>query len=165
MNFELVPLLKGLKIGRISTELWEVQDFEFDQSSQINKYHKGQRVVVDDQWEMLSDTPAEEIDGMEGYRFVRSLQIPMNLRACVQDVDVKGIKVRHKLTFVVRLINPDTHESQASLTLCEEVVSWLTILAPCHGPGHDLHLSELTAQRPEPGRKFKRAKHTGPSGS
>lgn len=114
VNFELVPLLKGLKIGKISTDLFELQDFELDQISQINKYHRGQRLVVEDEWEMPDEWPAEDIDGMEGYRFVRSLQIPMNLRSCVQDVEAKGIKIKHKLTFVVRLINPDTHVSEVS---------------------------------------------------
>lgn len=114
INFELVPLLKGLRIGKISTDLFELQDFEIDQISQINKYHRGQRLVVEDEWEMPEDWPAEDIDGMEGYRFVRSLQIPMNLRECIQDVEAKGIRIKHKLTFVVRLINPDGHVSEVS---------------------------------------------------
>lgn len=114
INFELVPLLKGLRIGKISTDLFELQDFEIDQISQVNKYHRGQRRVVEDEWEMPEDWPAEDIDGMEGYRFVRSLQIPMNLRECIQDVEAKGIRIKHKLTFVVRLINPDGHVSEVS---------------------------------------------------
>ena len=114
VNFELVPLLKGLKVGKISTDLFELQDFELDQISQINKYHRGQRLVVEDEWEMPEEWPAEDIDGMEGYRFVRRLQIPMNLRECIQDVETKGIRIKHKLTFVVRLINPDTHVSEVS---------------------------------------------------
>jgi len=114
VNFELVPLLKGLKIGKISTDMFELQDFELDQISQINKYHRGQRLVVGDEWEMPDEWPAEEIDGMEGYRFVRSLKIPMNLRECIQDVEAKGIRIKHKLTFVVQLINPDSHVSEVS---------------------------------------------------
>lgn len=114
VNFELVPLLKGLKIGKISTDMFELQDFELDQISQINKHHRGQRLVVGDEWEMPDEWPAEEIDGMEGYRFVRSLKIPMNLRECIQDVEAKGIRIKHKLTFVVRLINPDSHVSEVS---------------------------------------------------
>lgn len=112
VTFNLVPLLKGLKIGKISTELCELQDFELDQVSPLNKYLSGTRLIAEDEYELPDDWPAEDIEGMEGYRFVRTLRIPMNLRECVQDVEVKGIKVRHKITFVVRLINPDTHVSE-----------------------------------------------------
>ncbi len=91
-----------------------MQDFEIDQISQINKYHSESRCVVEDDWEMPIDWLTEEIDGLEGFRFVRSLKIPMNLRECIQDVDVKGIRIRHKLTFTVRLVNPDTHISEVS---------------------------------------------------
>lgn len=112
MDFELVPLLKGLKIGKISTELFETQEFTLDQISQVNKHHKGQRLIVEDEWELHDDLPAEDIDGQDGFRFVRSLQIPMNLRECIQDVEVKGIRVKHKLKFCVKLLNPDGHVSE-----------------------------------------------------
>jgi len=112
VDFELVPLLKGLKIGKISTELFETQEFTLDQISQVNKHHKGQRLIVEDEWELPDDLPAEDIDGQDGFRFVRSLQIPMNLRECIQDVEVKGIRVKHKLKFCVKLLNPDGHVSE-----------------------------------------------------
>lgn len=112
MDFELVPLLKGLKIGKIITELIEVQDFTLEQISQVNKHFKGRRLIKEDEWELPEDWPVADIDGQDGSRFVRSLQIPMNLKECIQDVEVKGIMVKHKLKFCVKLINPDSHVSE-----------------------------------------------------
>ena len=53
----------------------------------------------------------------EGYRFSRYLELPKTLKSCLQDAEIHGIKVRHKLKFNVALHNPDGHVSESRATL------------------------------------------------
>lgn len=43
--------------------------------------------------------------------------LPKSLNECVQDCEVPGIKVRHKLKFIVQLHNPDGHISELRASL------------------------------------------------
>ena len=53
----------------------------------------------------------------EGYQFSRYLELPKTLKSCVQDAEIHGIKIRHKLKFNVALHNPDGHISELRATL------------------------------------------------
>ena len=79
---------------------------------QTPKNHVRKRVVSRDIWDLPEGSEAEDLEGREGYKFMRPLPIPKNLRHCVQTVESKGIKVRHRLKFVIQLINPDEHISE-----------------------------------------------------
>ena len=72
------------------------------------------RVVVGDKWRLPDDAETEDIEGQEGYKFTRLLLIPRSLRDCVQSVEATGIRVKHRLQFMIQLLNPDGHVSEVS---------------------------------------------------
>lgn len=53
----------------------------------------------------------------EGYKFSRHIELPKSLTKCVQDLETRGIKIRHKLKFNILLHNPDDHTSELRATL------------------------------------------------
>ena len=118
MDFRLVPLLKGLKIGAISTQLVETHDLTLnpEASDTLRASNKFTRVILNDNYEMDRDSPTEVLNEQsEGYQFSRVLDLPKTLKKCLQDADTKGIKIRHKLKFRIQLHNPDEHVSEVSL--------------------------------------------------
>ena len=112
IEFCLVPLLKGLAIGKIEVELKELQDMDTSSVFTHNRSYSCEITVTKEEWELAEDTQTEDIDGQDGYRFKRCVKIPRNLRSCVQDVDAVGIKVRHMLIFHINLKNPEGYFSQ-----------------------------------------------------
>lgn len=116
------PLLKGLELGDISIRLVEIHDFmSMPMGTASNvvtaglREYKSERVVAswvltvtnEEHWhEMIEDT------GQEGWVLNTTLDLPHKLGPCIQDVNVHGIKVRHKLKMVVALKNPDGHVSE-----------------------------------------------------
>ena len=110
VNFSLVPLLKGLAIGKVLSELVESMDVVNHQ----HREYRSERVVGGDTWQLPEDAEMEDVNGQEGYTFTRLISIPKNLKECIQTVEENGIKVRHKLRFVIQLLNPDGHVSEVS---------------------------------------------------
>ncbi|CAK7200759.1 hypothetical protein SEUCBS139899_003458 [Sporothrix eucalyptigena] len=126
LESRFTPLLKGLELGDITIKLIEIHDFISTPpagSSNFNlaiREFKHERAVQswtisvnrEEHWqEMIEDT------GQEGWVVNSSLDLPRKLGKCVQDVNVHGIKVRHKLKMVVALKNPDGHVSELRATL------------------------------------------------
>lgn len=112
-----MPLLKGLKVGPISTQLIETHDLTLNPEVENSQRatNKFTRLIMSDDHEV--DTVAEpEIlnEQAEGYQFSRVLDLPKTLNKCLQDVDTCGIKIKHKLKFRVQLHNPDGHISEVS---------------------------------------------------
>lgn len=114
VDFRLIPLLKGLKIGRIRTQLNETQEMTIEDPKQPRR-RKITRTVVQDVYTLPENAETAEIAGREGYLFSRPLVIPKNLRQCVQTVDTMGIRTKHTLGFNVQLHNPDGHVSEVSV--------------------------------------------------
>ena len=114
INFSLIPHLKGLKIGHVVSELVESQEMTTDQIPQSRKEHQSTRTVAKDEYQLPEDTQTEEINGQDGYVFTRVVHVPKSLRQCMQTVDVAGFRIKHRLKFVVNLINPDDHKSEVS---------------------------------------------------
>ncbi|KAL1990050.1 hypothetical protein VTN49DRAFT_6631 [Thermomyces lanuginosus] len=120
VDFRLIPLLKGLKIGLISSQLIENHELTLnpDEPESVSNTHKSTRVVLTDDYELDPDHQLEIIDEMaEGYQFSRYLNLPKTLTRCLQDTETRGIKIRHKLKFRVQLHNPDGHTSELRATL------------------------------------------------
>lgn len=121
LTTRFTPLLKGLDLGDMTIKLMEVHDIHVKASNgHPHKEHKREREVAqwtlpmsrEEYWcDMIEDT------GQEGWRMETSLDLPRKLGKCVQDVNVHGIKVRHKLKIVVALKNPDGHTSELRATL------------------------------------------------
>ncbi len=103
-NIRLIPILKGLKIGKIQIKLNETQELKA-----FERRHKYHREVVVDEFEIEEHS---DPNGQEGYDLTRTLQLPKTLKKCLQGVDTPGLKVRHRLSFNIALINPDGHVSE-----------------------------------------------------
>ncbi|KAE8353712.1 putative HECT-type ubiquitin ligase-interacting protein cred [Aspergillus coremiiformis] len=120
VDFKLIPLLKGLKIGQIVSQLIESHDLTLNPEDHdaIRNTYKNTRTILNDEYELDHDNALEIIDEVaEGFQFSRHLDLPKTLTRCLQDTDTKGIKIRHKLKFRVQLLNPDGHISELRATL------------------------------------------------
>ncbi|KAL4892786.1 hypothetical protein BDV59DRAFT_208186 [Aspergillus ambiguus] len=120
VDFKLIPLLKGLRIGQIVSQLIESHDLTLnpEDPDSIRNTYKNTRTIINDEHEIDGDNSLEIIDeAVEGYQFSRLLDLPKTLTRCLQDTDTKGIKIRHKLKFRVQLLNPDGHISELRATL------------------------------------------------
>lgn len=126
LETRFTPLLKGLELGDVSIRLLEIHEF-VSMPPNTNtvvttgtREYKRERVVAswtlhinnEEHWhDMIEDT------GQEGWVLNTTLDLPHKLGPCIQDVNVHGIKVRHKLKMVVALLNPDGHVSELRATL------------------------------------------------
>jgi hypothetical protein len=121
VDFRLVPLLKGLVMGKVMTQVKEEQEFVLDPDLGVPTYNSVQkidRVVASDDYTIDNETDAQILDEeAEGFRFSRFIELPKTLKRCLQDCNVNGIKVRHKLKFNVQLHNPDGHISELRANL------------------------------------------------
>ncbi|RAH42247.1 arrestin family protein [Aspergillus brunneoviolaceus CBS 621.78] len=120
VDFKLIPLLKGLRIGQIVSQLIESHDLTLnpEDPDSIRNTYKSTRTILNDEHEVDEESGLDVIDEMaEGYQFTRYLDLPKTLARCLQDTDTRGIKIRHKLKFRVQLLNPDGHVSELRATL------------------------------------------------
>ncbi|CZS92787.1 probable ROD1-O-dinitrobenzene,calcium and zinc resistance protein [Rhynchosporium agropyri] len=120
IEMKFTSLLKGLKIGKINCQLLEVQELSLPATSQhMERNHKSTRDVKQWKVDLEEDNYQDMIneDGQDGYVMSKRLPLPKTLKDCVQDVDVHGIKIRHKVKFNIALHNPDGHISELRATL------------------------------------------------
>ncbi|WEW58188.1 hypothetical protein PRK78_003656 [Emydomyces testavorans] len=120
VNFRMVPLLKGLRIGSIISHLIETHELtaKADDASQQPKTSKSSRLIFSESFQIDSEKDLQILnEEVEGYSFSKSWELPKTLRKCLQDTDAKGFKIRHKLKFKVQLHNPDGHTSELRATL------------------------------------------------
>ena len=89
-DFVLIPLVKGLKVESIHTILTEKQEYHFpseiDSSIRRDPYVVEKEVVFED-YEVPDNVETEDIDGLEGYRFRRQIQVPRELGLCRLSID------------------------------------------------------------------------------
>lgn len=118
----IVPLLKKLTLGLIKVTLVEQSQY----CGSYGMIHNQERIVCKlklkdplSNGTMSNANPEEEDFEFQGsWEIVANLKIPANLSKCTQDCTImKNIKVRHKLKFVISLINPDGHVSQLRASL------------------------------------------------
>lgn len=117
VDFKLIPLLKGLKFGKVTTELNEKQEMSIRTQRAPIKSRQTSRSIAKDEYRLPENAESEDIEGQEGYSFSRAISIPQSLRKCLQTVDALGIKVRHNLSFNVQMHNPDGHVSEVSVNI------------------------------------------------
>jgi hypothetical protein len=127
VEMRFTPLLKGLELGDIKIHLVEIHDIILQSTPNHNvKEHKKERtidswtisVTREEHWQdVIQDSSSEGWEGQEGWVVNTSLNLPKKLTKCLQDVNAKGIKIRHKLKLVVALNNPDGHVSELRATL------------------------------------------------
>lgn len=121
VDFRLVSLLKGMVMGKITTQVKEEQEFVLDPEFGVPTYNSVQkvdRVVASDEYTINNETDAQILDEeAEGFQFSRFIELPKTLKRCLQDCNVNGIKIRHKLKFNIQLHNPDGHISELRANL------------------------------------------------
>ncbi|KAJ5380837.1 HECT-type ubiquitin ligase-interacting protein creD [Penicillium cataractarum] len=119
VDFKLIPLLKGLRIGQITSQLIESHDLTLnpEDPDSIRNTYKITRTILTDEHEVDEDRVEIIDEAAEGYQFTRYLDMPQTLTRCLQDTDTKGIKIRHKMKFRIQLHNPDGHVSELRATL------------------------------------------------
>jgi hypothetical protein len=123
VDFEMIPLLKGLKLGEIKTELQELYHLSADGAPK-KEFQSMDITVSSDVWAFPADRELEDIGGQDGWRFSRTVQIPMSLKKCRQSVEVNGVTIKHKMRFTICLLNPDGHTSEVNIP-CPMFRPWL----------------------------------------
>ncbi|ATZ56425.1 hypothetical protein BCIN_13g02620 [Botrytis cinerea B05.10] len=121
IEMRFTSLLKGLKIGKIKCHLIEVQEFVLPGTSTTSdRYWKNSRDVDAWTFELNEEEHYQDMlddSGQDGFKMTEYMPLPKRLSRCVQDVDVHGIKIRHKVKFNIALHNPDGHISELRATL------------------------------------------------
>ncbi|CCC67455.1 hypothetical protein NCAS_0A08970 [Naumovozyma castellii] len=132
IDISLVPSLKGLRLGPIKISLLEYIQFcgstggVIHQERIVNKLKLkdplGHVAILKRQKEEYNEEESEQeelLDEFQDRWEVSALfNIPANLSKCCQDCNIlTSLKVRHKLKFVISLINPDGHISELRATL------------------------------------------------
>jgi hypothetical protein len=125
LEMRLTPLLKGLDIQHVTVKLMEVHDFVIQVAAGVREHRKEREIdswtfpiTREEHWQdVIQDSGPEGWEGQEGWVIHKSLGLPKKLTRCIQDVNTRGIKVRHKLKVVVSLHNPDGHISELRATL------------------------------------------------
>ncbi|ODV96536.1 hypothetical protein PACTADRAFT_39894, partial [Pachysolen tannophilus NRRL Y-2460] len=107
VNIVIVPLKKGLKLGKISAAV--VQHYVLKDPNQTIYDHDD--VIYD------CELPPISMDSFPSDRWSinATIVIPSDLKSCTQDCDLKDgiIKVRHKLKFKIKIVNAeDGHLSE-----------------------------------------------------
>lgn len=120
MEMRFSPLLKGLEMGLITAKLLEIQELSVTGTSAGTKSHKHERDVMTWTFEVHREEHwRDEIEetGQEGWALTKDLPLPKKLSQCLQDCNVQGIKIRHKVKLTVALKNPDGHVSEVCSVL------------------------------------------------
>lgn len=118
VEMRFTSLLKGLKIGAIKCVLIENQEFSMAAFHNQNpRAYKHTRNIGSWEFHMSEDENYnEELEsGTDGWTLKEKLLLPKTLSKCMQDVEIMGIKIRHKVTFNIALLNPDGHTSEVGL--------------------------------------------------
>ncbi|KAF7891897.1 hypothetical protein EAF00_008199 [Botryotinia globosa] len=121
IEMRFTSLLKGLKIGKIKCHLIEVQEFVLPGTSTTSdRCWKNSRDVDAWTFELNEEEHYQDMlddSGQDGFKMTEFMPLPKRLSRCIQDVDVHGIKIRHKVKFNIALHNPDGHISELRATL------------------------------------------------
>ncbi|GME85050.1 unnamed protein product [Ambrosiozyma monospora] len=133
IEFTLVPLLKGLRLGSVKVRLVEYSSFAASTSTHMDERvvmsKTVPKVTVDSNGVDIWKDSEMDINGVffrndslelaqDKWEVRTFLDIPDSLDKVTQDCDIsRYVKVRHKLKFSVALINPDGHVSELRATL------------------------------------------------
>ncbi|GMG19413.1 unnamed protein product [Ambrosiozyma monospora] len=133
IDFTLVPLLKGLRLGSVKVRLVEYSSLAASTSTHLDERvvisKTIPKVTVDSDGVDIWKDSEMDINGVffrndslelaqDKWEVRTFLDIPASLDKVTQDCDIpRYVKVRHKLKFSVGLINPDGHVSELRATL------------------------------------------------
>lgn len=145
VEMRFTSLLKGLRIGNIKCQLIEAQEFTIAGATvNSERFWKHQRDIDTWTFELNDEEHYHDMiddSGQDGYTLHEKMPLPKRLSKCLQDVDVHGIKIRHKVKFNIALHNPDGHVSEVRLLSVRPFEATLTQIASCNTSGHHFHLT------------------------
>ncbi|KAK7721946.1 hypothetical protein SLS57_005013 [Botryosphaeria dothidea] len=116
-DFQLIPLKKGVTIGKIKMELHEHVVLNAIQGER-NIPHSWDAIVAKEEYDMPTDAEQRMTDDDEdnpfdeSFKFKLTLPFPKSLKKCRQNVDTDFIRIDHKIKLFVNLHNPEGHTSQ-----------------------------------------------------
>lgn len=122
----IVPLLKGLKLGPIKIILVENSQYCGSFGAVSTQERTVSKAKLKDPLDHMNGDRSSPNSGGEGDDFAfqdrwevnTMLEVPASLSRCTQDCTLlNSIKVRHKLKFVISLVNPDGHVSELRASL------------------------------------------------
>ncbi|CCH58829.1 hypothetical protein TBLA_0A10510 [Henningerozyma blattae CBS 6284] len=130
ITIKLVPILKRLRLGPIKVTLIEHVQYRGSFGSVNNEERTVLKMkirdplghmkeILDEENGVKEKLKNEDIDPFqESWEIEALLKLPNDLSICTQDCTIlKNIKVRHKLKFVISLVNPDGHLSELRANL------------------------------------------------
>ncbi|CDO92949.1 unnamed protein product [Kluyveromyces dobzhanskii CBS 2104] len=123
ISLMIVPLLKGLKLGPIKISLVEYSSYSAPFSNPNGADRTILKVKIRDPLNHMSESNEDsgtehDFDFQDKWEVTTSVRVPANLSKCTQDcIVLTNIKVRHKLKFVIALVNPDGHISELRASL------------------------------------------------
>ncbi|KTW25753.1 hypothetical protein T552_03366 [Pneumocystis carinii B80] len=111
IDMRFVPLIKNLRILKITCSLREYITLKITSGyhGMPSKYEITRQISVC----KIKNVPKNN----DEWKLQKDIAIPSSLSSCIQNCDVKHIKVRHKLKIIVTLINPDGHISELRVSL------------------------------------------------
>ena len=111
ISFTLVPLLKGIRFGRVKVQFLELYMYV----GYVPPPYSAERSIVS---KSIPNTQLDPEFTSDNWEFDTTLELPSSLSKCTQDCSIESfIRVRHKLKFVIELINPDGHISELRAAL------------------------------------------------
>lgn len=147
LNVTIFPLLKGLKIGKVTCTL---REFDTITLCALNAKKQDTRNIQTNTFDHGGYGNTD--DGSGRWVLDASIDLPKSLSKCVQDCEVGRIKVRHKLRVSIQLHNPTGHTSELRASLPVQL-----FISPNHLMGDDNeihsivptnHIQDLTAIPP-----------------
>ncbi|KAI1003011.1 hypothetical protein K3495_g5193 [Podosphaera aphanis] len=149
VEMKFATLLKGLQIGNIKCQICEMIDLTTGYTSRPEtlKGYKTERIIGTWNFQMTDESYQDILfeNGQDGHILTEQLPLPKTLNDCLQDCDIYGIKVRHKIKFNISLHNPDGHLSELRATIP------ITILSSCQPPTVNGELINQTLENPYTG--------------
>ena len=145
IDMKFTPLLNGLRIGTIDCLLLETHELALPGfvTKTETIWRQSRTVEV---WSFEVGEGGEMVDKNEpgGYAVRKIIPLPKELNKCLQDVDVCGIKIRHKVQLNIALHNPDGHISEVSLFHATDIIILINS-APFAPSSHHLHVSKYAS--------------------
>ncbi|KAK2627897.1 hypothetical protein QTJ16_002543 [Diplocarpon rosae] len=150
VEMRFTSLLKGLVIGKINCQLIEVHELTIPAAQHTERSYRYEKDIKTWAYELKEEDYTEFLDpdGQDGWILREKMPLPKSLKSCVQDVDVHGIKIRHKVKFNVTLNNPDGHVSELRATL--PVTIFISPNMPLNEDGQLVDQTPLSTQSMDP---------------
>jgi hypothetical protein len=120
IEITFMPLLEGLKIGTIRCDLVELHDWTLKFPTFGYQHWKKSRDIASWKFEVNENEHYQDVIGdfgRGGWVLKETLLLPKSLKHCIQDVEMPGIKIHHKVKFNITLENPEGHTSKVSFPI------------------------------------------------